>query len=111
MKAFIGALATKKLGLIPPPAERDSRGGFPNRLRSDSPWQTTEVCHVGGDCAAGGLRRGVGAGAGEAVGRCGSGAPAAGACGGLRRRLAERRRGGWRGWVADVPRLGAAVQR
>jgi hypothetical protein len=42
-----------KCSLIPSLGMRDSFGGFPNRPRSDSGWQTHEVCHDGCDFCCG----------------------------------------------------------
>jgi IS30 family transposase len=40
----------RKSGLIPSRRVADSRLGFPNQMRTDSSWQTEEVCHGSGDC-------------------------------------------------------------
>ena len=52
--------------LIPSPADANSRDSRIRR-KSDSPWQTMEVCHGGGDRAAGRLRQRAVARTGEAV--------------------------------------------
>ena len=41
--------STTAFGLIPSRRVADSRLGFPNQMRTDSSWQTEEVCHGSGD--------------------------------------------------------------